>query len=157
VPDEPGDADLVAGLASPADAGWAALADAVRAVENEADHGRWQDSELRDPIVVDGVERPVYSMPYVEYSDRALHLLATATGVGAVQPFDWMAWDGLARFPQGRGLDDAPVAESIKAVTAIVRGDRFSEGTVLASLEEGTLLVAIRRLLRWNEHRHPPS
>lgn len=61
----------------------------------------------------------------------------------------------MSRFPGGQGLDTSPVADSIKVITAIVRGDRFSEGTVLAALNDGTLLAAIRRLTPWNEAGRP--
>ena len=74
-------------------------------------------------------------------------------GLGAGQPFDWRAWDGLNRYPDGRGLDEAPVAESIRMINAVVRADRFGEGTLLASLEDGTSMAAVDRLRRWFEER----
>ena len=35
------------------------------------------------------------------------------------------------------------------ALTGIVRNDRFCEGTIKATLEDGTLSAALQRLLRW--------
>ena len=40
-------------------------------------------------------------------------------------------------------------------VTAIVRADRFSEGTILVSLDDGTLHAAISRLRRWHDDKGP--
>lgn len=68
--------------------------------------------------------------------------------LAANQPFDWQAWDGLNGYPKGRGLDGALVAESIRIVNPIVRADQFGEGTLLANLEDGTLMAAIDRLRR---------
>jgi hypothetical protein len=36
-------------------------------------------------------------------------------------------------------------------VTAIVRAERFSEGTIGATLEDGTLFAALRRIRRWHD------
>lgn len=136
---------------------WHDLWAAVDALAGEPEKGRWAGGETVRTIVVDGVEKPVIQMPYVVYSPAALDVIAKVGGLGASQPFDWQAWDGLNRYPEGRGLDQAPVAESIRIVTAIVRSDRFGEGTLLASLEDGTFMAAIDRLRRWYDEERSGS
>ena len=46
------------------------------------------------------------------------------------------------------------MAESIRMVTAIVRADRFSEGTKLAFFDDGTFEVIVDRLRRWHDRLH---
>src|SRR6266567_3206196 len=43
-----------------------------------------------------------------------------------------MAWD-RSRYGGGAGLADAPVAEVARLATAIIRGERFSDGTIDSS------------------------
>ena len=119
---------------------WRGLWGAVHALAAETDKGRWAGGET-----VDGVTH----MPYVDYSPAALDVIAKVGALGASEPFDWQAWDGIRRYPDGHGLAEAPVAESIRMITAIVRADRFFEGALLAALEGGTFLAATDRLRRW--------
>ena len=41
--------------------------------------------------------------------------------------------------------------------TAIVRGDRFTDGTIGAALEEGSFQAALRRLRRWSDDERMPA
>lgn len=130
---------------------WQDLWDAVDALVLEPEKGQWAGGETVETIVVDGREKPVIQVPYVIYCAAVFDVIAKVGGLGASQPFDWQAWDGLNRYPNGRGLNEAPVAESIRMITAIVRADRFGEGRLLANLEGGTFVAAVDRLRRWCE------
>ncbi len=143
------DTEIEARLRAASDERWQDLWDAVDGLAVEPQKGQWAGGETVRTITVDGVEKPVTQMPYVIYSAAALDVIAKVGALGASQPFDWMAWDGLNRYPRGRGLEEAPVAESIRMVTAIVRADRFGEGTLLAGFEDGTIMAVIDRLRRW--------
>ena len=143
-------------LAAPEDR-WSDLSAAVTALDAEPDHGRWAGGEPVGTATVDGVERAVLQMPYVVYREAVHEVIRCVYALGASPPFDWRSWDGLSRYPQGRGLDVAPVAESVRMVTAIVRADRFSEGTILVSLDDGTLHAAISRLRRWHDEKGPAT
>ncbi len=136
---------------------WHDLWAAVDALAGEPEKGRWAGGETVRTIVVNRVEKPVVQMPYVIYSSVVLDVIAKVGGLGANEPFDWPAWDGLSRYPEGRGLDGAPVAESIRMVTAIVRADRFSEGTLLSSLDRGTFMAAIDRIRNWYDQERSRS
>jgi hypothetical protein len=144
------DSEIEHRLRAAADRRWQDLWDALHALVAEPEKGRWAGGET---VVVDGVEKPVIQMPYVIYSAAVSDVIANVAALGASQPFDWQAWDGLNRYPNGRGLGEAPVAESIRMITAIVRADRFGEGTLLASLEDGTFLAAVDRLRGWYEEQ----
>lgn len=147
------DGEIEDRLTAATDQRWQDLWDAVAALAAEPEKGRWAGGEM-----IEGDRGPVLQMPYVVYSPAALDVVAKIGGLGANQPFDWQAWGGLTRYPGGRGLEAAPVAEAIRMVTAIVRADRFSEGTLLASLEGGTFMAAVDRLRRWyDEERSSPG
>jgi hypothetical protein len=93
--------------------------------------------------------RGVIQMPYVERSDEAQRFVSDVAGAGWVYPFDWAAW---AATPAARALlaEPARVAAAqpddlARLLTTIVRGDRFSEGTLLHAHESGLLAAIARR------------
>lgn len=149
------DAQIEQALRAAPEERWQDLWAAVRALGAEPEAGRWDGGQTTN-MLVDGVERPVMHMPYVVYADAALEVVAKVAGLGASRPFDWQAWGGLARYWDG-GLETAPVAEAVRMVTAIVRADRFSEGTLLASIEQGVFGAAVERLRRWYDEERPPA
>lgn len=89
-------------------------------------------------------------MPYAIYSDATQHLLALYD-LDILVPFKWPGWEGIEKYRGGTCLDSAPVADALRMVTAIIRAYRFSEGTIGATLDDGTLQAALRRLRRWHE------
>ncbi|HSH60999.1 MAG TPA: DUF6508 domain-containing protein [Acidimicrobiales bacterium] len=148
---DPTDADIEALMRrAPADA-WAALWSAVDELEHEDEHMTWGGGQQVDTTIVDGVERPVIQMPYAIYSTASERVVRSLYEVGAVVPFNWPDWDGVKKYRGVLALDSAPVADAVRMATAIVRADRFSEGTIGAMLEDGTLLAALRRLRRWHD------
>lgn len=85
------------------------------------------------------------TMPYFDFSTEGLELLRALP----VEVFDWGAW---LQTPEGDRLrtGQAAVAEAtpdqlIKLTTALVRGDRFSEGTLAWAFESGLLAAIARR------------
>jgi hypothetical protein len=122
----------------------------AEAIEQETEHLAWGGGQRLDTTVVDGVERPVIQMPYAIYSDATERMIRGLFEVGAIVPFNWPKWDGIERYRNG-GLASASVADAVRMVTAIIRADRFSESTIGATLEDGTLLAALQRIRRWYE------
>jgi hypothetical protein len=146
---DPTDEAIEAILAAVPDDRWAELWAAMEGLRTGETHATW---EVGDP------DQPVRQMPYVVYSDAARRLVSSLGAVGGVVPFAWPKWDGVQRYEGGRGLDDAPVADAVRLITAVIRADRFGEGTIAAALEDGTLAAAVRRLRRWfDEERRPGS
>ena len=139
--EDPSDADIERLLQAAPEERWAELWEAVAALDAEDDHGQWAGAS----------ERGQLQLPYVVYSEAVERTSSCIFALGASLPFDWPTWDGLRRYPGGRGLEAAPVAEAVRMVTAVVRADRFSEGTILAALGDGTLAAAIGRLRRWHD------
>ncbi|WP_067890255.1 DUF6508 domain-containing protein [Nocardia vaccinii] len=87
--------------------------------------------------------------PYIRYSDEVNVLLTALDGAGMVVEFRWRQWDGLSRYEAGRGLADAPVAESVRVLSMMINSERFITGTIAHLLDDGTLAVALERLRAW--------
>ena len=115
------------------------LAGFIPDLENaEFDIGHWSGGErLGDGSI---------SMPYYEYSDQA-HAIIAALPV--IVGFDWNAWMATPRAQELVADHDrvasASVEELVRLTTAIVRSDRFNEGSVAGAFESGLLLAVARR------------
>lgn len=119
------------------------------------DLGRWADVLARPDFVfgewvpMQEIEPGVYHVGYYVPSEEAERFLADVARHRWVYPFDWMAW--LAT-PEGRRLSGSPeavgaaTAEDLgRLLTAIIRGNRFSEGELAGAFESGMLLAITRR------------
>ena len=95
----------------------------------------------------------VMQMPWFEYDERLDSWRAACAGAGLiVVGFDWMRWlqtpQGIAysRGPaSAEAIGTAPSADLARLVTAIIRGDRFSEGNIAGAFESGILAAISRR------------
>ncbi len=149
--DDPTNAAIEATLRAAPPERWRDLWAAVDELAGHSEHVRWGGGEQVDTTVVEGVERPVVTVPYAVYSDAVHRTIQSLYALGAVVAFDWPAWEGVDRYRGDRELDAATVAHAVRMVTAIIRADRFCEGTIAATLDDGTFLAALRRLRRWYE------
>ena len=102
---------------------------------DDADFGHWET-----PGPVDGV----YQLPYFVFGPTA-EAFRAAVGRGGwiVSGFDWMTW---LQTDAGQALRDRPEAlataspdDLAKLLTAIVRSDRFVEGSIVGAFESGLL------------------
>jgi hypothetical protein len=101
--------------------------------------GAWEGGTTGDDGVI--------QMPWFAYSDEGRRLLRDLAAV--IEVFDWMSW---TRTPRGQELVGRPetiasatVVELRRVITAIVRGDRFTEGNVACAFERGFLAAIARR------------
>jgi hypothetical protein len=94
-------------------------------------------------------EMPVWSELRAVTQGDVDQLIDIAYGLGLVAPFDWQAWYSPDRFPAGHGLAAASVADAVRLITAIVRGDRFSGGVLVEQIGDGSILAAVNRLWDW--------
>lgn len=110
-----------------------------------------------DPPTGTGSTADPLVLSYPQYSARVDELLAALTAVNAQPVFDWMSWDGPRKYRAGAGLDEAPVADAMRLVTAIVRGERFCDGTIAQALEDGSLVAATEWIITvLDETTHRP-
>ncbi len=135
------DARLTAGLETATAEARARLRTALRAVRRtRGPLAEWRGGQRG----ADGVIQapfPVYH-PAVDRLVSALYQVhAVATG------FDWMHWDGARRYPHAADVLTAPVADAVRLITVIVRGERFSDGRIASAIEDGRLLAAAQRVL----------
>jgi hypothetical protein len=84
-------------------------------------------------------------MPYYELSERGLEIVRALP----VVVFDWPTWMQTAE-AQAFLADHAEIASAtddqlVKLSTALVRGDRFSDGLLANAFESGLLLAIARR------------
>jgi hypothetical protein len=145
---EPTDDEIEAKLRAVPGERWDELWSAIEEVEDEGEHTTWGGGE-QVMRVIDGVEAPVTTMPYAIYSEAVERLRGAIGHAGLVVPFGWMDWDGLQRYRSSRSMEGAPVADALRLVTAIVRSERFSDGSIGGALDSGLLLTALGRIRRW--------
>ena len=144
-PAEPTDAELLERLRAADDATWdelRAAADAVAALETPA---RWAGGRT-----VDGV----LQMPYPEYAPEVDRLIAALAAVSGGMPvFAWPDWPGTTRYRDPALVADAPVTDIPRLLTAIVRSERFSDGSIEGAVRSGLLAAMVERLQRWRTTR----
>ena len=88
----------------------------------------------------------VVDMPWVDYVDDVARVVHALYEVKAVVDVDFIEVD-VAR--QVAVSDASNVAETVRLISTIVRVDKFSEGQLLRSLEDGTMITLVRRLASW--------
>ncbi|WP_040782356.1 DUF6508 domain-containing protein [Nocardia pneumoniae] len=137
-----------------------AIESALRAARPEAWHRLWsavdevrtEDAESQASWRFENPDGSL-ALPYADYSDAIRRMIESLHGVDAIVSFPWMKWDFKSVYPGGQGLDTAPVADAARVLTAVVRGERFCDGAILAALGDGTLLSALQRLRTWYEQQ----
>jgi len=72
-----------------------------------------------------------------------------ASRAGWIVPFDWATWaesaEGQRLLGEPRHVAAATPDQLAKVLTTLIRGERFSEGTLSEALESGLLLAIARR------------
>ena len=99
--------------------------------------GEWEGGETR----ADGS----ITVPYFSYSAPATHIIRSLP----IEVFDWRAWletpDAQALVADHARIAGATAEQLVKLSTAIVRSDRFSEGSIAGAFESGLILAIARR------------
>ena len=94
-------------------------------------------------------EDGVIHMPWFERSDAGQAFVSEMYELGWVHEFDWMAWLGTphgARLASGpEEIASATADDLANLITAIVRGERFSDGEIEGAFHSGILLAIARR------------
>ena len=90
----------------------------------------------------------VIHVNWYRFSPQAEAFLADVRAGGWVTPFDWPAWlaspEGSA-LRQPQAVPHASAADLERLLTAIVRSDRFTEGSIAGACESGLLTAIVRR------------
>lgn len=144
---DPGDSVLLAQLDTTAEQAWGRLitvAGEFAALSHaEGDFGWSSAKEQPDGVIM---------MGYPKYGERVERACSALAEVGAVTPaYPWMQQPSPA-IPDD-GLLSA--ANAIRLATAMVRGERFCDGTVGQAVEKGTLQAILTSLSSWYGNRSP--
>jgi len=108
--------------------------------------------EVISPPVRETEEGLEFTVPYSVHSPEAQQFIERSYRLGWVlQDFDWMAWSGSA---EARQLQDDPSATLASAgpeqlamlLTSLIRGDRFSETTLVEAFNSGLLTAIVKRM-----------
>lgn len=101
-------------------------------------------------------EPGVFILSYPLYSDSVQAIIELLYELGVIVSFNWPEWQRSSPFfPDAAGLMEAPVADAARLATTYVRGERFNDGAIQQSIENGALLAILNRLRRWFETEHP--
>lgn len=131
---DPGDAALLAELDRGRSADWLLLGALVRDWVVEDDDVRWT--------------LPAGGFPYPAYGERVNLLTGLLATVGAVTPS--YAWINF-RLPQLSWEETYTPGDAVRAATAVVRGERFSDGTIATAYLDGTLYAIAAALVTWHQ------
>ncbi len=90
-----------------------------------------------------------WSMPYWDYSDLVRDFVETAYRTGWVDCTDWVAWTETAGGKRMLYEQDAVATADLDQlrclVTALIRKDRFCDGTLAEAIESGLILRVVAR------------
>jgi hypothetical protein len=133
------DQRLLDQLAPAGHSSWRELAEAYDALTDEDRDVTWGGGEKSPSGAI--------QMPYPVYSEPLRRVVRALTEVGAVTPeHRWMD-NAMPEAPaDGRLMD---VADAVRAATAVVRGERFSEGTIAHAVKDGLLDAVVASLRAW--------
>jgi hypothetical protein len=106
-----------------------------------AEFGHW---------VVPAAAKRVESLPYSSFGPTAAAFTdAVARGGWVIVGFDWMTWmateEGGALRDRPEALESATPDQLARLLTAIIRSDRFVEGSIAGAFESGLLARIARR------------
>ncbi|MER8085417.1 DUF6508 domain-containing protein [Streptomyces sp. NPDC058316] len=119
---------------------WHELGEALAALTDEDRAVRWSEGGQRP----DGTRR----MSHPLHSERLQRLVHALSAVGAVTPaYLWQDNPPPAVPADGR----LGPADAVRAATAVVRGERFSDGTIAQAAESGLLDAVAESLCAWYE------
>jgi hypothetical protein len=141
---EPDGEEITARLRSAGPAEVAALraaADEVRRASVDGPLATWPEPKG------DGSAENPLSLPYPVYHPSVSVLTSALVGAGACPVYDWQNWRGITRLGTPAAVAGAPLADVARLVTAILRGERFTDGVIAAALESGVLLAAADRIV----------
>lgn len=104
--------------------------------------GNWQP-EFQNP------ENKVHQMPYFVYAPEMLRFIEVANELDWVVTFPWPDWmntqEARMLVSDPESIANASVEQLEKLITAIIRSDRFTEGSIAGAFEQGLIAAIIHR------------
>jgi hypothetical protein len=102
--------------------------------------GEWRGGTENDGVI---------TIPWFDLSPEALRFVQTIHQSGWVQEFDWPAWsqtpEAIALRDDPSALEEASPEQLSLLLTSLIRGDRFSAGTLAWAFDHGLLFRIAQR------------
>ena len=113
---------------------WLPLIELIPKVESTSKFGEWEEEDILFPFCI---EAPIVS--------QFLHIVYK---LPIIISFDWGAWEEGRKIASNDDfdLDTLDLPAKCKLITAIVRSDRFSEGTLVSAFESGLILRILKSI-----------
>ena len=113
---------------------WQPLIELIPKVESTSKFGEWEEENILFPYCI---EAPIVS--------QFLHIVYR---LPIIISFDWGAWEEGRKIASNDDfdLDTLDLPAKCKLITAIVRSDRFSEGTLVSAFESGLILRILKSI-----------
>ena len=111
---------------------WQPLIELIPKVESTSKFGEWEEENILFPYCT---EAPIVS--------QFLHIVYR---LPIIISFDWGAWETGKTSYDDFDIDTLDLPAKCKLITAIVRSDRFSEGTLVSAFESGLILRILKSI-----------
>lgn len=87
------------------------------------------------------IEENVSTFPYWKWSDITTEFNKTVYDMKLIVSFDWPGWEeGIQLLKDSKQtFQDLDEITLCKLLTVIIRSDRFSDGTLVGAMEDGTI------------------
>ena len=134
------DADISARLLSVTAEAWVRLFRCHTLLRESGEYGGWTPAKEISP--------GHYAMGYSTISNDAEAVVEAIYGLDVMSGFDWPEWaEGFALLEDRRRIAEVPVVTAVKLVTLCIRGQRFSEGSLLAEFQNGNMATLTAKIL----------
>ena len=119
---------------------WKPLFDLIPEIEKTSNFGEIVEGERGTTGII--------QMPYYKESSIITLFLKIAYELPFIISFDWGSWDEGRNIAQNEDFDfdTIDIPTKCKLITAIVRNDRFCEGTLISAFNSGLILKIIRSI-----------
>lgn len=94
------------------------------------------------------IEENVSTFPYWKWSDITTEFNKTVHDMNLIVSFDWPDWEEGSKLLSDRKqtFQDLDEITLCKLLTVIIRSDRFSDGTLIGAMEDGTISKIVSAL-----------
>ena len=97
----------------------------------------------------------VIQIPYCESAPIVSRFLKVVYSIPIIISFDWVSWDDGRKIASDPDFDfdSVNLVTKCKLITAIVRNNRFSEGTLVAAFKSGLILKILKSIEKEVKHK----
>ena len=125
---------------------WQAISAAIRSLDQlQGPATTWKAAGPTE-AVVDGEVSEVLQFAYPDYAEDVWSVISALSDARLFADFDWYRWMA----DQDPNMFEVPLADpatAMRFLTAVVRGERFSDGTIELALTSGRFMEALHVLV----------